>query len=31
MAYPITFLAMLTLQSSFYRLVWRKQKIERLV
>ena len=31
MAYPITFLAMLALQASYYRLVWRKRKIERLV
>jgi Na+-driven multidrug efflux pump len=31
MAYPITFIAMLILQSSYYRLVWRKQKIARLV
>ena len=31
MAYPITFVAMLVLQSAYYRLVWRKQKIERLI
>jgi putative MATE family efflux protein len=31
MAYPITFVAMLALQSGFYRLVWRHRKIERLV
>jgi len=31
MAYPITFIAMLILQSTYYRLVWRKQKIARLV
>jgi len=31
MAYPITFVSMLVLQSAFYRLVWRKSKIERLV
>jgi Na+-driven multidrug efflux pump len=31
MAYPITFVAMLVLQSGYYRLVWRKRKIERLV
>jgi putative MATE family efflux protein len=31
MAYPITFVTMLVLQASFYRLVWRKKKIERLV
>lgn len=31
MAYPITFVSMLVLQASYYRLVWRKRKIERLV
>jgi putative MATE family efflux protein len=31
MAYPITFVAMLILQSAYYRLVWRQRKIERLV
>ena len=31
MAYPITFASMLVLQSLYYRLVWRKKKIERLV
>lgn len=31
MAYPITFVAMLAMQSAYYRLVWRKKKIERLV
>jgi putative MATE family efflux protein len=31
MAYPITFVAMLAMQSAFYRLVWRKKKIQRLV
>ncbi len=31
MAYPITFVSMLVLQSAWYLLVWRKQKIERLV
>jgi putative MATE family efflux protein len=30
MAYPITFLAMLILQASFYRLYWRKQRIQKL-
>ena len=30
-AYPIAFTSMLVLQSAFYRLVWRKMKIERLV
>ena len=31
MAYPITFLSMLTMQSWYYLFVWRKKKIERLV
>jgi putative MATE family efflux protein len=31
MAYPIAFLSMLALQTSYYRLVWRKQKVQRLV
>jgi putative MATE family efflux protein len=31
MAYPITFIAMLALQAGYYRFVWRKKKIERLV
>jgi putative MATE family efflux protein len=31
MAYPVTFVAMLAMQAGFYRLVWRKKKIERLV
>jgi putative MATE family efflux protein len=31
MAYPITFVSMLVLQASYYMLVWRKKKIERLV
>ena len=31
MAYPITFITMLVLQASFYRLYWRKQKIQKLV
>ena len=31
MAYPIAFMAMLVLQSAYYRLVWRKSKIVRLV
>jgi putative MATE family efflux protein len=30
-AYPITFVAMLLFQSTFYRLYWRKQKIVKLV
>lgn len=29
-AYPITFLTMLTLQTTYYRLVWRKKPIQRL-
>jgi MATE family, multidrug efflux pump len=31
MAYPIAFVSMFVLQTAFYRLVWRKAKIERLV
>ena len=31
MAYPITFVSILVLQSLYYRLVWRQQKIQRLV
>jgi putative MATE family efflux protein len=31
MAYPITFVAMLVLQAAYYRFVWMKQKVERLV
>ena len=31
MAYPITFVAMLLFQATFYRLYWRKQKIQKLV
>jgi Na+-driven multidrug efflux pump len=31
MAYPIAFIAMLALQAAYYRLVWRRRKIERLV
>ena len=31
MAYPIAFVAMLVLQAAYYRLVWRKTKIARLV
>jgi putative MATE family efflux protein len=30
-AYPCTFAAMLLFQSTYYRLVWRKRKIERLI
>ncbi len=29
-AYPVAFLAMLAMQTAYYRLVWRKQRIERL-
>ncbi len=29
-AYPITFLAMLALQTTYYRLVWRKKPVKRL-
>ncbi|HMA10682.1 MAG TPA: MATE family efflux transporter [Steroidobacteraceae bacterium] len=31
MAYPVTFITMLILQGSYYRLFWRKRKIQRLV
>lgn len=31
MSYPIAFCAMLALQTAYYRLVWRKMQIERLV
>lgn len=31
MAYPVTFVAMLGLQTAYYRLVWRKQAIRRLI
>ena len=31
MSYPIAFAAMLALQASYYRFVWRFKKIERLV
>jgi len=31
MAYPVTFITMLVLQSTYYRLFWRKQKIRKLV
>jgi Na+-driven multidrug efflux pump len=30
-AYPVTFAAMLIFQSTYYRLVWRKQKVEKLI
>jgi putative MATE family efflux protein len=30
-AYPLTFATMLVLQSTYYRLVWRKRKIARLI
>lgn len=31
MAYPITFIAMLALQGTYYQLVWRRKKVERMV
>ncbi|MBU1359353.1 MAG: MATE family efflux transporter [Gammaproteobacteria bacterium] len=31
MAYPAAFVAMLTLQASYYRLVWRKKTIRRMI
>ncbi|AYQ29403.1 MULTISPECIES: MATE family efflux transporter [unclassified Polaromonas] len=31
MAYPVTFVAMLGLQTAYYRLVWRKRAIKRLI
>ena len=31
MAYPAAFLTMLLLQVTYYRLVWRKQRIKRLI
>jgi Na+-driven multidrug efflux pump len=31
MAFPITYGAMLALQTAYYKLVWKHQKIERLV
>ena len=30
-AYPVTFLAMLVFQATYYRLVWRGKKIQRLI
>jgi hypothetical protein len=30
-AYPVAFGAMLVLQAAYYRLVWRKKAIQRLV
>ncbi len=30
-AYPVTFVAMLALQTAYYRLVWRRKRIERLI
>jgi Na+-driven multidrug efflux pump len=29
-AYPVAFLAMLAMQTAYYRLVWRKKPIRRL-
>jgi Na+-driven multidrug efflux pump len=31
MSYPIAFCAMLALQTAYYKLVWQKMRIERLV
>jgi heme exporter protein D len=31
MAFPVTYLAMLALQTAYYRLVWRHKQIKRLV
>ena len=31
MAFPITYAAMLVLQTAYYKLVWKHKKIERLV
>jgi Na+-driven multidrug efflux pump len=31
MAFPLTYLSMLALQTAYYRGVWRHRKIERLV
>jgi Na+-driven multidrug efflux pump len=31
MAYPVTFITMLILQATYYRLFWRKRRIEKLV
>jgi len=31
MAFPITYITMLVLQTAFYQLVWRHKKIERLI
>jgi putative MATE family efflux protein len=31
MAYPVTFITMLVLQATYYRLVWRKREIQKLV
>lgn len=31
MAYPVTFMAMLGLQTAYYRLVWKKKSIRRLI
>ncbi len=30
-AYPVTFMAMLGLQTAYYRLVWKKKKISKLI
>jgi len=31
MAFPITYLTMLALQTAYYRLVWRHKQIQRLI
>ena len=31
MAYPVAFVSLLIFQTAWYRLVWRKQRIERMV
>ena len=31
MAYPVTFVTMLILQTGYYRLFWRKQRIQKLI
>jgi len=31
MAFPVTYVAMLVLQTAYYRLVWRHKQIQRLV
>jgi hypothetical protein len=31
MAFPITYTAMLVLQTAYYKLVWKSNKLERIV